>query len=178
MEHHNIITHNQSSLCRSNHEEIRSISKGARHAILDCQRRFNASKWNCTTFDSPPIFGAFISKISVSDIFKLGHDCFVIVLEWCTRETALLYSYFMAGATWALATDCRSMKLIHCACERSGDTERSDNGDVVFYDCNANVQYARRFMDEFVLNMMKESNIFCHRLSWNNSICGFNVSLP
>ena len=77
MKHHNILTSDQESLCQSKHEEIRSISKGARHAILDCQRRFNDSKWNCATFDTAPIFGEFISKISVSDIFKLGRDCFV-----------------------------------------------------------------------------------------------------
>ena len=76
MKHHKILTCDQEPLCQSNHEEIRSISKGARHAILDCKRRFSKSRWNCSTFDSVPIFGEFISKISVSDIFRLSHYCF------------------------------------------------------------------------------------------------------
>ena len=100
----------------------------------------------------------------------------VYCLEWCTRETALLYSYFMAGATWALATDCKNMKLKDCVCRRSKD-ESNEDGTVIFYDCNANVEYARRFMDEFVLNMQKKSNdSCCERLSYNNSIYGYNVS--
>ena len=80
MKDHNILTCDQESQCQSKREEILSISKGARHAILDCQRRLNGSKWNCSTFDSVPIFGEFISKISVSDIFKLSRDCFNCLL--------------------------------------------------------------------------------------------------
>ena len=67
MEYHNIITHEQEPLCLSNHEEIRSISKGSRHAILDCQRRFNDSRWNCATFDLAPIFGEFVGKTMASN---------------------------------------------------------------------------------------------------------------
>ena len=99
-----------------------------------------------------------------------------IVLDWCTRETALLFSYFIAGATWALATDCRSMRLRDCVCRRSND-ESNEDGTVVFYDCNANVEYARMFLDELVLNMLKYSNNCCHQVSWMNGICGYNVSL-
>ena len=96
-------------------------------------------------------------------------------LEWCTRETALLYSYFMAGATWALATDCKNTKLKDCECRRS-NAESNEDGTVIFYGCNANVEYARRFMDEFVLNMQKKNDSCCEHLSWNNSIYGYNVS--
>ena len=80
-------------------------------------------------------------------------------------------SYFIAGATWALATDCRSMKLKDCVCRRSND-ESNEDGTVIFYDCNVNVEYARRFMDEFVLHMR---NDFYECLSYNNSICAYNV---
>ena len=109
---------------------------------------------------------------------------FIVFIEWCTRETALLYSYFMAGAIWALATDCRSMKLKDCVCRRSND-ESNEDGTVIFNDCNANVEYARRFMgyflDQFVLKPENEENDsceYCERLSWRNSIYGYNVRLP
>ena len=69
------------------------------------------------------------------------------------------------------------MKLIDCVCRRSSD-ECNEDGTVSYYDCNANVEYARTFMDEFVLNMQKESNNFYECLSYNNSIYGYNVSLP
>ena len=59
-------------------------------------------------------------------------------------------------------------------CRTSSD-ESNEDGTVIFNDCNANVEYARRFMDEFVLNMQKESNNSCHRLSWKNGIYGYSV---
>ena len=61
-------------------------------------------------------------------------------------------------------------------CRRSND-ESNEDGTVIIYDCNANVEYARRFMDVFVLNMQKESSNCCERLNWKNSIYGFNVSV-
>ena len=62
-------------------------------------------------------------------------------------------------------------------CRRSNDESNVD-GTVIFYECNANVEYARRFLDSFVLNEQRKSNESCQRLSYSNSIHGYNVSLP
>ena len=108
----------------------------------------------------------FIGKISVSDIFKCSQDCSFRVVH--QRDCSP--SYFIAGATWALATDCRSMKLKDCVCVE--DLMMRVMKIRYFYDCNVNVEYARRFMDEFVLHMR---NDFYECLSYNNSICAYNV---
>ena len=62
-------------------------------------------------------------------------------------------------------------------CRQSSNGNNEDR-TVIFYDCNANVEYARTFMDELVLNMQKKSSDSYERLSYNNSIYGYNVSLP
>ena len=69
------------------------------------------------------------------------------------------------------------MKLKDCVCRRSNDESNVD-GTVIIYECNANVDYARRFLDSFVLNEQRKSNESCQRLSYSNSIYGYNVSLP
>jgi len=97
-------------------------------------------------------------------------------LEWGTRETALLYSYFTSAATWALAADCKSEKLVNCPCIKSEVKKKKGNGDVVFFGCNANVDYARDYLDMFVLDNQKNSKNTWEQLNWWNSIVGYNVS--
>ncbi len=60
MKSHSVITDQQNEKCVDDPSTVRAVSQGSRHAILDCQRRFNNSQWNCSTFISQPIFGDFI----------------------------------------------------------------------------------------------------------------------
>ena len=92
MEHHNITTHEQEPLCLSKHEEIRSISKGARfpkgarHTGLPT--KVHLFQWNYTTFDSAHnIFGNLLVRFQ-SQIYS--NVVRIACLEWCTKESALL----------------------------------------------------------------------------------------
>ena len=38
---------------------FRSLSVGTRNGIIQCQRSFNRSLWNCTTFNGENLFGSF-----------------------------------------------------------------------------------------------------------------------
>ena len=100
-----------------------------------------------------------------------------IILEWVTKETALLHSYFTAGALWALATDCQSEKIVNCVCIREGkDREQDAEGNLLFYTCNANVDFARHYLDTFVLNNLQNNGSIPALVNWQNSIVGINVS--
>jgi hypothetical protein len=70
----------QESQCRAVPRITESLSKGARAAIVDCQRRFNESRWNCSTLFGDHLFGAFI---------ELGTCCFC----WCVGVTDGVLSY-------------------------------------------------------------------------------------
>ena len=41
---------------------FRSFSVGTRNGIIQCQRSFNLSLWNCTTFNGRNLFGSFINN--------------------------------------------------------------------------------------------------------------------
>lgn len=51
----------QESQCRDEPRAIEAIAQGMRHSIVDCQVRFNHSRWNCSTFYGSDLFGYFVA---------------------------------------------------------------------------------------------------------------------
>lgn len=51
----------QISQCQSEPVIRDSLARGARAAIIDCQRQFNESRWNCPTFYGANLFGSFVA---------------------------------------------------------------------------------------------------------------------
>ena len=57
-----VFSDHQEKACRKDPATIPAIARGIRKAIIDCQTRFNESRWNCSTFYGEHLFGAFIDQ--------------------------------------------------------------------------------------------------------------------
>lgn len=63
----NYLAEKQRDLCGLNHNVLKTVSRGARLGIDECQHQFHMNRWNCTTYlDQPSVFGGIldISKTS------------------------------------------------------------------------------------------------------------------
>lgn len=123
----------QTSECQKSPSILHSLSKGARAAIIDCQLRFNESRWNCSTLYGDDLFGAFIANTTC-------------------RERGVLNAYFAAGATSAIGEDCHNQRIAACPCTLN-DGGRSEDGDgnVIFTACNSDFSFACDYINTFVL---------------------------
>lgn len=66
-----------------------------------------------------------------------------------TRETAVLYALLTAGAATGVAQACHDQAIEGC-CELSKSTGEDEEGNLIYYNCNDNVEWALRNLDEFI----------------------------
>lgn len=52
----------QSQICELNKDHIYFIGRAARMGISECQHQFEKSRWNCSTYDDPSVFGPILDK--------------------------------------------------------------------------------------------------------------------
>jgi hypothetical protein len=105
-------------------EVVKAISKGALDCIRQCQKKFNNTQWNCTTFNGEHLFGRFIETI--------------------TRETAMVNCFLSAGAVLAIAEACHRGVIDECPCIAMANYREGDN--TYLHQCNDNVEFAIEFM--------------------------------
>lgn len=126
-----VLDSEQERLCRTKSQLKDSLARGAHAAIVDCQRRFNESKWNCTTLYGPYLFGAFVANST-------------------TRETGVLNVYFVAGAISSISQDCHEQKISDCPCIVENPRSEDADGNVVFQSCKADYDFAANLTKTFV----------------------------
>ena len=73
--------------------KVCSICQGICEAIIDCQLRFNNSKWICSTFEGPDPYGAFIND-GENSIALFPHAC----------------CWFMCSGSWVMGERCLGHK--------------------------------------------------------------------
>ncbi len=83
----------------------------------------------------------------------------------------------MAGSMWALAEACGQQRIVNCPCMTSGTEPTDSAGNVIFYKCDDNVDYAMNFIKMFApLERPGPNSDINTKIKYMNSILGINVS--
>ncbi|CAF90812.1 unnamed protein product, partial [Tetraodon nigroviridis] len=119
----------QRSLCQKKSFLLPSIQDGARLAVSECQNQFRHERWNCSTSQTPSVFGQELTS--------------------GTKETAFIYAVMAAGLVHAVTLFCSHGNRTECACEGRGRGLAEERWH--WGGCSEHVRYgtwfSRRFMD-------------------------------
>ncbi|XP_061112795.1 protein Wnt-4-like [Conger conger] len=117
----------QVQVCRASVEVMDSVRRGAQLAIQECQHQFRHRRWNCSTLDTPPLFGRVASQ--------------------GTREAAFVYAVSAASLAYSVTRACSSGELERCGCDRS--VQGVSPAGFQWAGCSDNVAYGVAFSASF-----------------------------
>ncbi len=70
----------------------------------------------------------------------------------------MLNAYFTVGAIAAIAEDCHDQKIQGCPCLSDNARLEDEEGNVVFEACRADYNFATRYIDEFVVSQIDQTD--------------------
>jgi len=127
--HIQALTVNQQKLLRRDPSLMPSIARGAKIAIMQCQKQFRNRRWNCSALHSESVFGK--------------------ILRIACRETAFVYAITAAGVSYALTRACSDGSLKGCQCVSTNRHKLTTEG-WEYEGCHDNVKFGYRIGKKFV----------------------------
>eukprot|EP00795_Rhopilema_esculentum_P013253 gene13253-4084_t len=119
----------QQRLLRRDPSLMPSIARGAKIAIMQCQKQFRNRRWNCSSHHSESVFGK--------------------IVRMACRETAFAYAITAAGVSYALTRACSDGSLKGCQCVSSNRHKLTSEG-WEYEGCHDNVKFGYRIGKRFV----------------------------
>lgn len=140
-------------LCRKNPDVMKSIGKGAKLGIEECQRQMRDERWNC--FTVPQDFSVFGK-----------------VLKIASRETAFVYAITSAGVVHEVAKACIRGDLKNCFCNK---TElRSARADFKWSGCYDHIAHGIE-VAKFFVDSDERQNDARAKMNLHNNLVGRTV---
>ncbi|XP_044008817.1 protein Wnt-1 isoform X2 [Aphidius gifuensis] len=146
----------QRRLVRENPGVLGAISRGANHAIAECQHQFRNRRWNCST----------------RNILR-GKNLFGKIVDRGCRETAFIYAITSAAVTHSIARACSEGSIQSCSCDYSYENKGGKMHEWEWGGCSDNIDYGFKFSREFVDTGERGRNIR-EKMNIHNNEAGRN----
>ncbi|XP_058803405.1 protein Wnt-11b-1-like [Phymastichus coffea] len=91
-----LLERKQARACKASPDVMRTLVQAARDTVAVCQQAFRHQRWNCSSVERAPDFGAELLS--------------------GTKEQAFVYAMSAAAAVWRLARGCALGNLAACSC--------------------------------------------------------------
>ena len=157
-----LISSKQRSLCRLHPKVMAIVARGIRLAIDECQSRFAANRWNCSTVAQDLI----LSDSQVSPASQPFGD----FMRQPIRERAFLNAIIAAGLAQAMTKACSAGELPEeCSCDRK-IRSKSNKGRIEWVACSDDIDYGARFSRDFTDNFDGESDATSTIYMHNNEV--------
>lgn len=121
-------------ICKNQPEVMRTVGRGIKVAIDECQRQFFRERWNCPVMES-----------------SSPHSVFGPTLDRGTKETAFIHAITSAGVAFSVTDSCSKGIFPNCdKCDKIKKGSVDKSGEWKWGDCNVNVYDGLTFAEEFI----------------------------